>query len=140
MSQPTAITTLRHRLITSLLVIVSLAAFHLPMNGEAVDSLYHIYLNAMPADKAAAADVVFGKLHDAQVCDEVLHYSEQGKPDQADARLHYLMSEYYFNQEHFEKSLEASRRAKDLLDQVSDLTLKSDVFNTCQRLFPPGVI
>ena len=104
MSQQTAITTLRHHLFTSLLVIVSLAAFHLSMNGEAVDSLYHIYLKAAPADKAAAADVVFGKLHDAQVCDEVLHYSELGKPDQADARLHYLMSEYYYDQEHFEKS------------------------------------
>ncbi len=135
MSQQTAITTLRHHLITSLLVIVSLAAFHLPMNGEAVDSLYHIYLNAAPADKVAAADVVFGKLHDTQVCDEVLHYSELGKPDQADARLHYLMSEYYYDQEHFEKSLESGRRAKDLLDKVSDLTLKSDVLNTLANAY-----
>ena len=135
MSQQTAITTLRHHLFTSLLVIVSLAAFHLSMNGEAVDSLYHIYLKAAPADKAAAADVVFGKLHDAQVCDEVLHYSELGKPDQADARLHYLMSEYYYDQEHFEKSLESGRRAKDLLDQVSDLTLKSDVLNTLANAY-----
>lgn len=130
MSQLAAIISCRRRFAAILLVAVSIVAFHLPMNGEAVDSLYHIFLNAAPADKPKAADAVFNKLHSAQIADKPLHYSELGKTAQADARLHELMSEYYYRQELFEMSLDAGHRAEALLDQVSDLSLKSDVLST----------
>ena len=130
MSQFHAIKSCTHSLIASLLVAVAVAAFYLPMKGEVIDSLYHIYLNAAPAEKAPAADAVFSELQTAQMTEKPLRYRELGKPVQADARLHELMSEYYFVQEHFELSLEAGRRAEGLLDQVSDLSLKSDVLST----------
>ncbi len=130
MSQLAAIITCRHRFVASLLAVVSIIAFHQPMNGEAVDSLYHIFLNASTADKPKAADAVLDELRAAQATDNPLHYSEMGKAAQADTRLHYLMSEYYYNQEQFEKSLQAVLRAKDLLGQVTDLSLKSDVLCT----------
>ena len=130
MSHLHAIRSCTHSLIASLLVAVAVAAFYLPMKGEVIDSLYHIYLNAPPAEKARAADAVFSELQTAEMTDKPLHYSELGKPVQADVRLHELISEYYFVQGHFDMSLEAGRRAEGLLDQVSDLSLKSDVLNT----------
>ncbi|MBR5725836.1 MAG: helix-turn-helix domain-containing protein [Muribaculaceae bacterium] len=121
---------MRHRLIISLLVIVSLITFHLPMKGEAADSLYRVFLSCPAGSKAATADDLFKQLHSLQACDTLLHYNKLGKPDQADARLHYMMAEYYYNTGQFESSLEASRRAEGLFDKINDLSFKSDVMST----------
>lgn len=130
MSPIATIIDMRHRLLARLLVLVFLTAFHQPMKGEVVDSLYRAFLSTATANKARVADDLFAKLHDVQVCDTLLHYNKLGKEALADAKLHYLMSEFYFDSEQFEQSLEAGKRAEALLEHINDLSFKSDVMST----------
>ena len=129
MSHHIDITCHRHRLMAILLAVVTIAAFHLPMRSEVIDSLYHIYLNAAPNNKAAAADAVLGQLRAKESTDAPEHYRDMGKPSHAETRLHYMMAEHYFVQDLYEKALETSQRAESLLGQVNDPSLKSDVLN-----------
>lgn len=125
---------MKRRLLSCLLIVVSLVAHHIPMMGESVDSLYLSYLKAPVHQKGKVADAVYRCLHNEHFTDTLIRTDPKASPAQAECNLHYWMAEYYYNQEDFESSRDAGNRALDLLSQIKDLAFKSEVLATLSNI------
>ena len=113
-----------------LLAVMPLTICNLQVEGQPVDSLYHIYLNAPEQDRIQASNAVFKQLARIQFTDTLLEISKDVPKEQATMLLNYWMAEYYFAQGKYELSLDACNRAKHLLNKVKDNHLKSDLLGT----------
>lgn len=102
-------------------------AFPLSTEGETLDSLYTIYLNATGHTKTESANSIFAQLRQRELMDTLLHFDRHVKADVVDSYTHYWMAEYYFDQDQFESSMQACERARDMMGSINDDRFKSDV-------------
>ena len=79
MSRKNDIRRLTHLFSHSLLAVVLLAASHLPMMGETVDSLYVIFMNAPQGQKVETANTVFKALFERQAIDSLIQFEKSDK-------------------------------------------------------------
>ncbi|MBQ1737406.1 MAG: helix-turn-helix domain-containing protein [Muribaculaceae bacterium] len=121
---------IRRTMLRMLLAVMPLTICNLQVEGQPVDSLYHIYLNAPEQDRIQASNAVFKQLARIQFTDTLLEISKDVPKEQATMLLNYWMAEYYFAQGKYELSLDACNRAKHLLNKVKDNHLKSDLLGT----------
>ena len=108
-------------------IVAVMLAYPLAMTGSAVDSLYNLYMNAEPESKAEIANKVFYQLKLEQFNDVDVHFDKSANANLIDAKTHQAVAEYYFIQEQFEASMQASERARKLVDLIDDERLKSEI-------------
>ena len=114
----------------SLLAVVLLAASHLPMMGETVDSLYVIFMNAPQNQKVETANTIFMTLFQKQDIDTLIQFDKTDKAMIVEAKLHQEMANFYFDKGLYAPSLEAGKRAEGLLASINDDMIKCDVLGT----------
>ena len=117
-------------MIAVLILIVS----HLPMKGDAVDSLYTVFLNSQGGSQAQTADAIYREMHNNQFLDTLMRFDPKEKTAVRETRLHYWVAEYFFDKEEFDSSLQAIQRATELLGTVKDLSIKSDVLGSLANI------
>ena len=117
----------KRRLAARLVALAAMLAFYLFMTGEPVDSLYIIYQNASAQNKLQGANDIFKRLKQEEFTDSLMQFSKGAKQEVVDAHVHYWMAEYYYDQEDFEESLEAGKRALEVMSHVKDDHFKSDL-------------
>ncbi len=119
---------LKRDLLRCLFIAVQVVMCHLTMKGGAVDSLYLIYQNTPEGSaKTEMANKFFLELRRTQFIDTLLHFGNNDKPATIEAHVHYWMSEYYFDQEKYEASIDAGNLAKGLMTATGDEHFMSDV-------------
>lgn len=119
-----------------LMAIVSLFAFHLSMAGEVVDSLYHVYMNADAAHKVKIVNDISQHLYSQEITDSLYQCKMSSSANELDAMLYYLMSEHYYDNEDFEKALEAGLQAEQLSHHRKADKFRSDVLGAlCNAQF-----
>ena len=80
-----------------LVAAVLIFTCHLAMAGEVADSLYQIFPNADKDQKVALVNQLSHLMFEREVTDTLYVCSSSTKPDEIDAMMHYLMSEYYYD-------------------------------------------
>lgn len=124
----------RHTILRSLLVAVAVLAFNLTIMGEAVDSLYFIYQKSFQTEKSETANKLFYHLQQAGINDTPIRFNKSDKPDILDAKVHYWMSEYYFNQGKFEAALTEGNLSKESFTRFDDPSFKSHVLGSIAKI------
>lgn len=117
---------LRHLFVAVLLML----AHHLPVAGEPVDSLYHIYMNTAGNHKTEAANKFFNQLYQSQFIDTLIQFAPKDAPALVETHVHLLMAEYNDNQGEYAEALDAGNLAREAMKTVKDDRLKSDVLGT----------
>lgn len=130
MSRKNDIRRLTHFFCHSFLAVVLLAASHLPMMGETVDSLYVIFMNAPHNQKVETANTIFMTLFQKQDIDTLIQFDKTDKAMMVEAKLHQEMANFYFDKGLYAPSLEAGKRAEGLLASINDDMMKCDVLGT----------
>lgn len=109
------------------LAAVALLFTSMPVASHTIDSLYQVFLVADATHKTDAANTVMRHLHEARYCDTLTQFSNKGKLAVVQARTHYQMAEYYFEEELFEDALEAANQAQDWSGDVKNRQFDNDV-------------
>jgi len=116
-----------YRRLIQLLVFVLVLAHQLPVQGETVDSLYHIYMNADKKQKAKIVNQISQVMYDDEILDTLYNCSTSTKDKLIDATLHYLMAEHFFDSGQFELALSEGNKAYELIERGQDNQFKSNV-------------
>ena len=109
------------------LAAVALLFTSMPVASHTIDSLYQVFLVADATHKTDAANTVMRHLHEARYCDTLTQFSNKDKLAVVQARTHYQMAEYYFEEELFEDALEAANQAQDRSGDVKNRQFDNDV-------------
>lgn len=109
------------------LAAVALLFTSMPVASHTIDSLYQVFLVADATHKTDAANTVMRHLHEARYCDTLTQFSNKDKLAVVQARTHYQMAEYYFEEELFEDALEAANQAQDWSGDVKNRQFDNDV-------------
>ena len=117
----------RHAVVLRMILAVVLALTCLHSKGEAIDSLYHIYTNADKAQKTNAAHVLTQEIHKKGLIATPIPIKQSMSEKEIDAIVHYCMAEHYFEQDDFDTSLEMGMKAYELIDNIKDMSLKSNL-------------
>lgn len=124
----------RHTILRSLLVAVAVLTCHLAMHGEAVDSLYVTYQKSTKTEKTETANKLFYHLRQAEINDTLIRFNKSDKPAVLDAKVHYWMSQYYFNQGKYDAALTEGNLSRELLAKIDDPHLKSHVLGNIAEI------
>lgn len=109
------------------MAVVSILTFHLTMTGENIDSLNQVYINA---DKSAKIEIVnrfSQELYDKGITDSLYHVTKSGGSEKAEAMMHYLIAEYYYDQELYEAARDHGLKANDYARKRKADKFRSDV-------------
>ena len=109
------------------MAVVSILTFHLTMTGENIDSLNQVYINA---DKSAKIEIVnrfSQELYDKGITDSLYHVTKSGGSEKAKAMMHYLIAEYYYDQELYEVARDHGLKANDYARKRKADKFRSDV-------------
>lgn len=109
------------------LAAVALLFTSMPVASHTIDSVYQVFLVADATHKTDAANTVMRHLHEARYCDTLTQFSNKDKLAVVQARTHYQMAEYYFEEELFEDALEAANQAQDRSGDVKNRQFDNDV-------------
>ena len=111
-----------------LVTIISVLALHLTAAAEPVDSLYHAYLRADEHSKVQIVNAIGKELNNTGITDTLYQCDQSTKHGKQEAILHYLMAEYFFDQERYEDALNQGTLARDLVMKEKKASkLQSDV-------------
>ena len=117
-----------HTWLHLLATVISVLALHLTATAEPVDSLYHAYLEADGQSRLQIVNAIGKEMSGAGITDTLYQCDKSTKPARQEAILHYLMAEYYFDQERYENALEQGSLARDLVMKEEQASkLQSDV-------------
>ena len=108
-------------------VAVVLAFSCLHGKSEPIDSLYQIYTMADKAHKVNAANALAHEVHKKGLTTTQIPISESMSEKEIDARVHYCMAEHYYDLDDFDTSLEMGMKAYELVDNIKEMRLKSDL-------------
>lgn len=117
----------RHAVLLRMILAVVFALFCLHSKGEAIDSLYHIYINADKTHKTNAAHVLTQEIHKKGLTSSPIPIKKTMSEKEIDAIVNYCMAEHYFDQDDFDASLEMGMNAYELIDNIKEKSLKSDL-------------
>ena len=117
----------RHAVLLRMILAVVLALSCLHSKGEAIDSLYHIYTNTDKTHKTNAAQVLTQEIHKKGLISTPIPIKQSMSEKEIDAKVHYCMAEHYFDQDDFDISLEMGMKAYELIDNVKDMSFKSNL-------------
>jgi len=119
---------LRHLLMGPLAAIAIALTLHVPMWGENIDSLYHVYMGADKEGKVNVINAIAQEMSQAGITDTLYRCDKSMKPTCQEAIIHYLMAEYYFDQGKYEDALEQGITARDnVMTEKKANKLQSDV-------------
>ena len=108
-------------------VAVVLAFSCLHGKSEPIDSLYQIYTMADKVHKVNAANALTHEVHKKGLTTTQIPISESMSEKEIDARVHYCMAEHYYDLDDFDTSLEMGMKAYELVDNIKEMRLKSDL-------------
>lgn len=117
----------RRTILLRMILVVVLALSCLHSKGEAIDSLYHIYSYSDKTHKANAAQVIAQEIHKKGLISTLIPIQKSMSEKEIDAKVHYCMAEHYFDQDDFETSLEMGMKAYELIDDIKEMNIKSDL-------------
>ena len=117
----------RHAVLLRMFLAVVLALSCLHSKGEAIDSLYHIYSYSDKTHKANAAHVLTQEIHNKGLISTPIPIKKSMSEKEIDAKVHYCMAEHFFDKDDFETSLEMGMKAYELIDNIKEMNLKSDL-------------
>ncbi len=109
------------------LAAVALLFTSMPVASHTIDSVYQVFLVADATHKTDAANTVMRHLREARYCDTLTQFSNKDKLAVVQARTHYQMAEYYFEEELFEDALEAANQAQVWSGDVKNRQFDNDV-------------
>ncbi len=110
-----------------LLAAIPLIAFHLPMRGETVDSLYLVFINAETGQRPDLVNAVSQHLYQKQITDTLYQCDKSTKDNMVEAIMHYLMAEHYYDLGQYENALLEGEKARDVMDKKKSTKFQSDV-------------
>ena len=110
-----------------LLAAIPLIAFHLPMRGETVDSLYLVFINAEAGQRPDLVNAVSQHLYKEQITDTLYQCDKSTKDNMVEAIMHYLMAEHYYDMGQYENALTEGEKARDVMDKKKPSKFQSDV-------------
>lgn len=117
----------RHGVLLRMILVVVLALSCLHSKGEAIDSLYHIYSYSDKTHKANAAQALAQEIHKKGPISTPIPIQKSMSEKEIDAKVNYCMAEHYFDQDDFETSLEMGMKAYELIDDIKEMNIKSDL-------------
>ena len=117
----------RHGVLLRMILVVVLALSCLHSKGEAIDSLYHIYSYSDKTHKANAAQALAQEIHKKGLISTPIPIHKSMSEKEIDAKVNYCMAEHYFDQDDFETSLEMGMKAYELIDDIKEMNIKSDL-------------
>ena len=117
----------RRTVLLRMILVVVLALSCLHSKGEAIDSLYHIYSYSDKTHKANAAQVITQEIHKKGLISTPIPIHKSMSEKEIDAKVNYCMAEHYFDQDDFETSLEMGMKAYELIDDIKEMNIKSDL-------------
>ena len=117
----------RRTVLLRMILVVVLALSCLHSKGEAIDSLYHIYSYSDKTHKANAAQVIVQEIHKKGLISAPIPIQKSMSEKEIDAKVNYCMAEHYFDQDDFETSLEMGMKAYELIDDIKEMNIKSDL-------------
>lgn len=112
---------------TALSAAAVLMAFPLALEGETMDSLYTIYLNAAGHEKTLTANKIFMELRQRDFIDTLMQFDKSDRGVIVEVHTHYQMADYFFNKGQFEQSMLACKRARDMTEPTTDDHLRSEI-------------
>ena len=108
-------------------VVITLLVVHLPVYGDAIDSLYQVFGSADKAKKADMVNSLAGKLYDEGITDTLYRCNSRTGADMVEATMHYLMAEHFYDLGQFDNALQESRLAQSMMNAKKPDKFQSDV-------------
>lgn len=109
------------------LTIVCLLSTLLPAWADAVDSLYHIYLNADKSHRTSIVNEISRQLYADGITDSLYRCDASSKADYVDGLTQYLMAEHYYDLGQYDNALEKGSQARTRLSGFKPGRLQSNV-------------
>lgn len=100
---------------------------HQPMWGEAIDSLYRVFVNADNSKRVEVVNSLSRQLHNGGVIDTLYLCDPSLKAESLEAMMHYLMAEQYYDTEQYESARQEGEKARSLMDMKKPNKFQSDV-------------
>ena len=113
--------------LTRVTLAIILAFSCLNGKGEPIDSLYHIYTQSSHHQKTSTAKVLADEVNKKGLISTQIPISESMSDKEIEAKVHYCMAEHYFDLDNFETSLEMGMKAYELIDEIKEMSFKSDL-------------